>query len=115
MSDDASVKGDENNHSLLVSIRRKVLSPFRFDDGTLIPTGSWACVPQRAIQCDPDYYSEAASFDGFRFATGKEGIDSCSPFTKTDTAFPFWGLGKRSWYVLFACLLLLLLFLSIIR
>lgn len=87
------------NYSLLVSIRRKVLGPYRLADGTSLPVGSWACVPQRAILRDPDYYNAATTFDGFRFARGNTEIDGGSPFTTIDTTFPFWGMGKRSWSV----------------
>ncbi|KAI9879025.1 MAG: hypothetical protein M1830_009824 [Pleopsidium flavum] len=86
------------NPSDSISIRRKALAPYTFADGTHVPKGNWACVPQRAIQRDACYYSSPEIFNGFRFAQGKEGIDcpKRGPFTDLDTKYPFWGLGKRA-------------------
>jgi cytochrome P450 len=76
-----------------ISLRRKALKTFTFSDGTVVPKGSWVCVPQRAIQRDAAYYENPERFDGHRF------IKQGSALTDLDARFPFWGLGKRAWYV----------------
>lgn len=84
----------------VVSIRRKALSPYTLSDGTLVPTGSWACVPQRAILRAPMYYSDPNVFNGFRFAIEGAAEKHClkpGPLTDIDATFPLWGLGKRAW------------------
>lgn len=76
-----------------ISLRRKALTTFTFNDGTVVPKGSWACVPQRAIQGDAAYYDKPAHFDGHRFVKSRNALTDIGP------RFPFWGLGKRAWYV----------------
>lgn len=76
-----------------ISLRRKALKTFTFTDGTVVPKGSWVCVPQRAIQRDAAYYHDPECFNGHRF------IDQVNDFTDLGARFPFWGLGKRAWYV----------------
>lgn len=68
-------------------------------DGTTVPQGSWACVPQRAILRDPIDYNLPATFNGLRFLDGKAGYDcpKPGPLTDVDEKFPLWGLGKRTW------------------
>jgi len=74
-----------------ISLRRKALKTFVFSDGTIVPKGSWACVPQKAIQRDSAYYENPSCFDGHRF------VHRNSSFTDLSPHFPFWGLGKRAW------------------
>lgn len=81
------------NPSDSISLRRKALTRFTFSDGTVVPKGAWVCVPQRAMQRDPSIYANPEVFNGHRF------IDQDRPFTELTTQFPFWGMGKHSWYV----------------
>lgn len=85
---------------MLVSLRRKALTPYTFTDGTHVPLGDWACVPQRAIMKDPAIYPLADNFDGARFATNHL-LDNqptkASRFTDLHPFFPFWGLGRHAW------------------
>ena len=74
--------------------------PYTFEDGTHVPMGDWACVPQRALMRDPSIYPNASTFEGFRFvkdgAGGQKNMRSRG-FTDLDPLFPFWGLGKQAW------------------
>ncbi|KAM0802496.1 cytochrome P450 [Usnea florida] len=82
------------NPSDAISIRRKVLAPYTFSDGTHFTEGSWACVPQRSLMRDVKNYPSASSFQGFRFMPSS-GSPCGSKFTDTGPKFPFWGAGKR--------------------
>lgn len=77
-----------------ISVRRKVLKPFKFSDGTPLFVGDVACVPLQAIMLDQSNYSESLRFDGFRFVD-KDRIGSTNKFTDTSPTYPLWGLGKR--------------------
>lgn len=81
-----------------ISVRRKVLQPFQFSDGTPLSVGDVACVPLQAIMRDPSNYPESMRFDGFRFVD-KTRNGNTQRFTDTSPAYPLWGLGKRGWYV----------------
>ena len=83
---------------LLVGVPRKVLSPFTFSDGVHVPSGNWVCVPQQALMQDPANYPDPMTFDGFRFANGKDGnTTSESRFSHPSWRFPFWGSVKQAW------------------
>lgn len=79
-----------------ISVRRKVLRPHRFSDGTYLTTGDVACVPLQAILRDPAIYPDRLKFDAFRFVNGN-GSGNLTRFTDTTTTFPLWGLGKHAW------------------
>lgn len=52
-----------------ISIRRKVLKPFKFSDGTHILPGDVACVPSQAIMRDEQIYSNQTVFWPERYLT----------------------------------------------
>ena len=81
-----------------ISVRRKVLQPFRFSDGTSLSVGDVACLPLQAIMRDSSNYPDSMRFDAFRFVN-KNGAGNTSRFTDTSSTYPLWGLGKRAWYV----------------
>jgi cytochrome P450 len=85
----------------LVGIRRKAVTPYTFSDGTHVAAGNWVCVPLHSIQRDSDYYRDPETFEGFRFAPSQPmpGQSSRGMYTDTKFSFPFWGMGKRAWYV----------------
>ena len=103
--------------SIIVSIQRKALQPYTFSDGAYVPAGNLVCVPQAAIMLDPNNYTAAGTFDGFRFVKDDQNrthkSDETDPksavkeqeartkFTDVDWKFPFWGASKRAWYVFF--------------
>ena len=82
--------------AITVSVRRKVLAPYTFSDGTHFEEGSWACVPQRSLMRDNKVYASADCFQGFRFLSTSDS-GSASKFTDVGPTFPFWGAGKRVW------------------
>lgn len=85
-----------------ISLRRKVLQPFTLDDGTMLAKGDIACIPLRPLLQDPDIYTEALTFNPYRFVNSgqldksKHSISTASDFTDADITFPIWGLGKRA-------------------
>ncbi|KAL9581727.1 MAG: hypothetical protein Q9203_005780 [Teloschistes exilis] len=76
-----------------VSMRRKVLQPYTFADGTCLPQGSIVSIPQRAIMRDSMYYDNPETFDGFRFAPDST---TAKKYTDIDVSYPTWGLGRRA-------------------
>lgn len=81
-------------HFNLVGVRRKVIRPYTFSDGSHVPTGNWVCIPQRAIQRDPALYERSTEFDGFRFIQDNS---KAKAFIDIDSSFPFWGMGRSAW------------------
>lgn len=102
---DAFLKESSRLHpSDSISVRRKVLSPYMFSDGTRILPGDVACVPSQAMMRDEEFYQDSTTFSPWRFMqdvgkgdSGVNGIQSISRFTDTDYTYPFWGLGRHSW------------------
>ena len=86
---------------------RKVLYPFHFTDGTVVPTHNWLCIPQQAIMQDEGYYNDPSTFKGFRFVRQEDENDDTgahakkSQFSTPSFDFPFWGGVMRPWYVRF--------------
>lgn len=79
-----------------ISVRRKVLEPFMFADGTTLLKGDVACVPLQAIMRDPSLYPQSLQFDPYRFID-ESGNGSRARFTDATATYPLWGLGKRTW------------------
>ena len=79
-----------------ISVRRKVLTPFTFSDGTQLAAGEVACVPLQAIMRDPSNYPDSLKFDPFRFMDQKRS-GNLLRFVDTSPTYPLWGLGKRAW------------------
>ncbi|OJD36446.1 cytochrome p450 [Diplodia corticola] len=88
------------NHPGLLSFNRKVMSPLRLSDGTVIPAKSFITMATNSIAQDERYYMNPDSFDGFRFFRKRmqsEDEAKRHQFTSTGaTSLPF-GHGK------FAC------------
>lgn len=90
----------------LVTMPRKVMYPFRFSDGTVVPKDNWLCIPQQAIMEDQQYYDDPSAFNGFRFVRqDDDGRATASDagkdrlFTTPTFEFPLWGPVRRAWYV----------------
>ncbi len=81
-----------------VSVQRKALKPFTFQDGSHVPAGNILCVPQAAVMRDEKFYHNPTEFNGFRFVTSEEGITRSLPkFTDVSTSYPLWGASKKAW------------------
>lgn len=86
---------------------RKVLYPFKFSDGRVVPKDNWLVMPSHAIMQNQDYYDDPSNFNGFRFAPKAKALKGeCdtegggkSLFSSSSFDFPFWGNVKRPWYV----------------
>ncbi len=50
----------------ILSIYRKVMSPLTLQDGTVLPAGSYVCIP--SIDSEADQSTLSRDFDGFRWA-----------------------------------------------
>jgi len=76
------------------------MTPFVFSDGTHVPAGNVVCVPQQAMMQDPNNYTNALEFQGFRFVTRRDGnVTSTSRLSHPGPLFPFWGSVGHSWCV----------------
>ncbi|KAI4207763.1 MAG: hypothetical protein LQ348_000459 [Seirophora lacunosa] len=94
------------NPTIILTMPRKVMYPFRFSDGTVVPKDNWLCIPQQAIMEDQQYYDDPSAFNGFRFVRQDEdGRATASDagkgrlFTTPTFEFPLWGPVRRAWYV----------------
>lgn len=103
---DAFLKESSRLHpSDSISVRRKVLEPFTFGDGTHLLPGDVACVPSQAIMRDEDTYSDSMKFSAWRFirkgsgGQGQQEMRNTSRFTDAELTYPLWGLGRHSWLV----------------
>lgn len=85
---------------------RKVMYPFHFADGTVVPANNWLCIPQQAIMQDREYYDDPSTFNGFRFMRQENGDDQTgrTQFSTPSFDFPFWGHTTRPWSVLLSWL-----------
>lgn len=79
-----------------VSVRRKVLQPFRFSDGTPLLAGDVACVPLQAIMRDPANYTNGTEFNGYRFVNTQTNTNT-TRFVDGSPTYPLWGLGVHAW------------------
>ncbi|KAL9609778.1 MAG: hypothetical protein Q9167_005474 [Letrouitia subvulpina] len=66
-----------------VSVYRKVLSPLTLKDGTILPTGSYVCVPSIDPAVDPK--SLTRKFDGFRWARMRKGTSNDTKYLSVAT------------------------------
>ncbi|KAL2827744.1 cytochrome P450 [Aspergillus cavernicola] len=80
-----------------ISVRRKVLRPFTFSDGTRLAKDDIACISLQPILQSPENYADPLIFNPYRFVnSAKSGSSSSSKFTDADVTFPIWGLGKHA-------------------
>lgn len=84
------------NPTVVLTMPRKVLHPFHFADGAVVPANNWLCIPQHAIMLDQKYYDDPSRFNGFRFvrpesvnATDYQAVKT--NFSTPSFDFPFWG------------------------
>ncbi|KAF2014263.1 cytochrome P450 [Aaosphaeria arxii CBS 175.79] len=81
-----------------ISLRRKAMNDYAFQDGTKVAKDDWVCVPQRALMRDPTIYPNPESFNGYRFLEQQleSSTKRAAKFTDLDPAYPIWGLGKQA-------------------
>ena len=79
-----------------ISMRRKVLKPFRFSDGTRLAKDDVACLPLQAILRDPSSYPTPMEFNPYRYLDSTKESNIGSRLTDSNMTFPLWGLGKRT-------------------
>jgi cytochrome P450 len=82
-----------------VGSARKVMKPFTFSDGTIIPKGSFVAAPIAQIHMDESIYDNANEFHGFRFndLRKQEGESARHDATKTSPEFLHFGHGPHAW------------------
>jgi len=78
---------------------RQAMKPFRFSDGTLVPTGTLVAVPVAPIQGDESIYENANQFDGFRFSNLRERNGESAKYHVSNTSLEFlqFGHGHHAW------------------
>ncbi|KAL8627625.1 hypothetical protein Q9189_006682 [Teloschistes chrysophthalmus] len=79
----------------IVSVPRRVMSPYISPDGVNVPTGNWVAVPQLPLMRDPKLWSGGSAFNGFRFVDSDG--SSSSRFTHPSLDFPYWGSVRHAW------------------
>ncbi|KAJ7148805.1 cytochrome P450 [Mycena crocata] len=84
-----------------INMHRMVVNPegFTFSDGTHLPGGSFLAAATYATHHDEAHYSNADSFDGFRFArmrAAAEGETAKFQMVTPDTTYFSFGLGKHA-------------------
>ncbi|KAL4935822.1 hypothetical protein BDV06DRAFT_233927 [Aspergillus oleicola] len=83
-----------------ISMRRKVLRPTTFSDGTRLARDDIACIPLQMILQSEVNYIDPLTFNPGRFvhctASGTCSSNKNSKFTDADVTFPIWGLGKHA-------------------
>jgi Cytochrome P450 len=91
-----------------VVLQRKVLKPFTFSNGVILPTGTYLAAHLRAVHHDGSLYEDPEEFDGFRFFDEKPNSnvdvekvvhEPRQPmYTTSKTYLPF-SHGRHAWYV----------------
>ena len=76
---------------------QRVLSPFTFADGTVIPTDNWIFVPQQALIQDEIHYKNPSTFNGFRFVDSEGNMDPSARISGASFNFTILGGPKRPW------------------
>jgi cytochrome P450 len=86
----------------IATVQRFAVKDFRFSDGTLIPAGTFVCVPSYAKHFDELIYSNPNDFDPGRYALSKEHDDDNGPkfqMVSSSLEYVTWGLGRHAWCV----------------
>jgi cytochrome P450 len=84
---------------MIVTLRRKATSDYKFSDGVEVRKGKTVYVPLRAMGRDAAYFNDPGRFNGYRFLrsaeTGKTkgSIRSNLKYTDINPTYPYWGYG----------------------
>ncbi|KNZ75719.1 Ent-kaurene oxidase [Termitomyces sp. J132] len=96
---DSFIKESQRLAAGAVNMWRKVLEDFTFSNGTFVPKGNLIAVANFAMHHDEENYSDAFSFDGFRFSKMREkeleGYSKHQMVTLSDEYIVF-GYGKHA-------------------
>ncbi|KAF8583917.1 cytochrome P450 [Ramaria rubella] len=81
-----------------ITLPRRAMKEFTFSDGTLIPEGGFVCAVATALHRDEDIYTDAETFNGFRFSDMREGEGEGlkNQLTATSSEFIAFGHGKQA-------------------
>lgn len=75
------------------AVHRTAVQPFTFSDGYTVPAGQSVQFYQGGVHYDEKRYDRPETFDPTRFQGGLRSA------TDISMEWPFWGVGKNSWYV----------------
>lgn len=76
------------------AVHRTAVQPFTFSDGYTVPAGQSVQFYQAGVHFDEKRYNQPEKFDPTRFQGGLRSV------TDIGMEWPFWGVGKNSWYVI---------------
>ena len=80
---------------------RKALKDYSFQDGTVIPRGSWVATGTQATHFSSEYYEDPYAFDPWRFANmrDEDGEGAKHQMVNTSNEYVSFGHGKHAWCV----------------
>ena len=78
---------------------RRVLKPFTFSDGTLVPAGTRIAIAAHSTHLDEAIYPEAKTFQGFRFAKMMDNKGQSSQMVTASQDYLPFGVGRHMWLV----------------
>ena len=80
---------------------RKAMQDVQLSDGSVIPSGAIVLVPGLATHYDEANYTDAATFDPWRFYNMREEEGNALKYQYTNTALDYmvFGHGKHAWSV----------------
>ena len=84
-----------------MSLTRKALKDFTFEDGTFIPKGTAIAAAARCVHHDDAFYPNAHEFEPFRFADLREedGEGAEHQYVSTTPEYLPFGYGRHAWCV----------------
>ncbi|KAE8337078.1 hypothetical protein BDV24DRAFT_177948 [Aspergillus arachidicola] len=82
----------------IVSVSRFALSPFRLPDGSTVPAGVSVSAPSMMVNLDDSLWTDATSFDGYRFEKLRtiKGNEQKFQYASTSASELNWGYGTHA-------------------
>ncbi|CUS13653.1 unnamed protein product [Tuber aestivum] len=86
------------NGTNIVTLIRKVITPYTFIDGTFVSKGAWVGAATINIHYSPDLYKDPEKFDGFRFYKKRQLEGNAHHFQMASPTLDYlpFGFGKNS-------------------
>ncbi|PWW77904.1 cytochrome P450, partial [Tuber magnatum] len=86
------------NGAAIVTVVRKIITPYTFIDGTFAPKDTWVGAASTTIHHSPELYKDPEIFDGFRFYEKRQLKENSFHFQTTSLALDYlpFGIGKNS-------------------